>query len=150
MLFMYLIDVASVSQLCYLPFYHYYMGCCEDCLTCDICLQCDYVSKSPAPRASTPPPPLPPLATGATAGRHRRHGRHLALGPLPPRRPRRPLPRRNRHRLLASPAACLTGAQVRPASPRPLPPSTPATSTPAGQPRLPRSMNSAPDLRSEI
>ena len=21
-------------------------GCCEDCLTCDICLQCDYVSKS--------------------------------------------------------------------------------------------------------
>ena len=37
MLFMYLIDVASVSQLCYLPFYYlYYMGCCEDCLTCDI------------------------------------------------------------------------------------------------------------------
>ena len=27
-------------------YYLYYMGCCEDCLTCDICLQCDYVSKS--------------------------------------------------------------------------------------------------------
>ena len=30
-------DVASVSQLCYLPlFIIYYMGCCNDCLTCDI------------------------------------------------------------------------------------------------------------------
>jgi len=46
MLFMFLIDVASVSQLCSPLYYSYYMGCCEDCLTCDICLQCDYVSKS--------------------------------------------------------------------------------------------------------
>ena len=47
MLFMYLIDVASVSQLCY-PFYIIYITCdvCDDCLTCDICLQCDYASKS--------------------------------------------------------------------------------------------------------
>ena len=46
MLFMFLIDMASVSQLCSPLYYSYYMGCCEDCLTCDICLQCDYVSKS--------------------------------------------------------------------------------------------------------
>ena len=47
MLFMYLIDVASVRQLLLSPLsLLYYMGCCEYCLTCDICLQCDYVSKS--------------------------------------------------------------------------------------------------------
>ena len=36
MLFMYLCDVASVSQLCILSPFIYYMGCCEDYLTCDI------------------------------------------------------------------------------------------------------------------
>ena len=47
MLFMYLVDVASVSQRCFPPFYYYITwDVCEDCLTCDICLQCDYVSKS--------------------------------------------------------------------------------------------------------
>ena len=45
MLFMYLIDVASVSQLCIL-FLIVLHGLCEDYLTCDICLQCDYASKS--------------------------------------------------------------------------------------------------------
>ena len=36
MLFMFLIDVASVSQLCSPLYYSYHMGCCNDCLTCDI------------------------------------------------------------------------------------------------------------------
>ena len=38
MLFMFLIDVASVSQLCYLPFIIILHGMCKDYLTCDICL----------------------------------------------------------------------------------------------------------------
>ena len=36
MLFMYLCDVASVSQLCIFSPLIIYMGCCEDYLTCDI------------------------------------------------------------------------------------------------------------------
>mgnify|MGYP002652796581 CR=1 FL=1 len=38
-------DMASVSQLC-ISFPYVLHGLCEDYLTCDICLQCDYVSKS--------------------------------------------------------------------------------------------------------
>ena len=42
--------MASVSQLCYLPlFIMYYMGCCNDCLTCDIAFN----AVMPLSRAST-------------------------------------------------------------------------------------------------
>ena len=49
MLFMYLCDVASVSQLCILSLLSIYMGCCEDYLTCDI----DFSAVMPLSRAST-------------------------------------------------------------------------------------------------
>ena len=49
MLFMFLIDVASVSQLCSPLYYSYYMGCCEDYLTCDIAFN----AVMPLSRAST-------------------------------------------------------------------------------------------------
>ena len=48
-LFMYLCDVASVSQLCTLPLLFIYMGCCEDYLTYDIALNV----VMPLSRAST-------------------------------------------------------------------------------------------------
>ena len=49
MLFMYLCDVASVSQLCTLIPLLYYMGFCEDYLTCDIAFN----AVMPLSRAST-------------------------------------------------------------------------------------------------
>ena len=49
MLFMYLCDVASVSQLCTFPLLSIYMGCCEDYLTCDIAFN----AVMPLSRAST-------------------------------------------------------------------------------------------------
>ena len=49
MLFMYLCDVASVSQLRILSLLPIYMGCCEDYLTCDIAFN----AVMPLSRAST-------------------------------------------------------------------------------------------------
>ena len=56
MLFMYLCDVASVSQLCtFFPLLSIYMGCCEDYLTCDIAFNA-----------------VMPLSHGSTRGRYSR------------------------------------------------------------------------------
>ena len=46
MLFMYLFDVASVSQLCSPFIILITWDVVKIAKTCDICLQCDYVSKS--------------------------------------------------------------------------------------------------------
>ena len=65
MLFMYLCDVASVSQLCIFSPLFIYMGCCEDYLTCDIAFNV----VMPLSRASTRRSPLLDRIVGVVESR---------------------------------------------------------------------------------